>query len=60
MYKITKLYNLFSKNISNKLITIFHDETIIFIFIYLIFFEYLINSYQLYYFQLMEIGLYVY
>lgn len=60
MYKITKLYNLFSKNISNKLITIFHDETIIFIFIHLIFFEYLINSYQLYYFQLMEIGLYVY
>lgn len=55
-----KLYNLFSKNISNKLITIFHDETIIFIFIHLIFFEYLINSYQLYYFQLMEIGLYVY
>lgn len=60
MYKITKLYNLFSKNISNKLITIFHDETIIFIFIHSIFFEYLINSYQLYYFQLMEIGLYVY
>lgn len=42
-----KLYNLFSKNISNKLITIFDDEMIIFIFIHLIFFEYLINSYHI-------------